>query len=64
MAQEVIIQLQQPGAKTFVMPSGFQTSVEIHCWGAGGGSASSGALGGGGGYATTTAIINAGDSVT
>lgn len=64
MAQEVIIQLQQPGAKTFVMPSGFQTSVEIHCWGAGGGSASSGALGGGGGYATTTAIINAGDIVT
>ena len=53
-----ILTLKDAGDKTFVMPSGFESNVEIHCWGAGGGGA-----GGGGGYAKSTVQINAGDSV-
>jgi len=32
-----ILTLSEAGDKTFVMPSGFEANVEIHCWGAGGG---------------------------
>ena len=32
-----ILTLKDAGDKTFVMPSGFESNVEIHCWGAGGG---------------------------
>lgn len=64
MSQEkVIITLSKIGAKTFTMPPGFESSVEIHCWGAGGGSGRGGAQGGGGGYAKTIATIQPGDKV-
>ena len=59
-----IVTLKDDGYKTFVMPTGFESNVEIHCWGAGGGSGWGGAPGGGGGYARTTVNINSGDEVT
>lgn len=58
------IKLRDIGAKTFTMPDGFESSMEIHCWGAGGGSGRGGARGGGGGYAKTTININPGDRVS
>lgn len=58
------VTLNTIGARTFVMPPGFEPSVEIHCWGAGGGSGRGGAVGGGGGYAKSTVTVNVGDRVT
>lgn len=57
-----LLTLKDAGDKTFVMPTGFDSNVEIHCWGAGGGG-SYNVLGGGGGYATTVAQIPAGSVV-
>lgn len=57
-----IITLRDAGDKTFVMPTGFDANVEIHCWGAGGGG-TIGASGGGGGYAKSIAQIQAGATV-
>ena len=54
--------LKEAGDKTFTMPSGFESNVEIHCWGGGGGG-SLGVSGGGGGYASTVAQIPAGSTV-
>jgi len=63
MSQQIIIQSQQPGGKTFVMPEGYQTSVELYCWGAGSGQSTNGTIGAGGGYATAVVTINPGDVV-
>ena len=57
-----ILTLKDAGDKTFVMPAGFNSNVEIHCWGAGGGG-TVGASGGGGGYAKAVAQIAAGSVV-
>jgi hypothetical protein len=54
--------LKEAGDKTFTMPSGFESNVEIHCWGGGGGG-SLGVSGGGGGYASTVAQIPAESTV-
>jgi hypothetical protein len=68
MASEYIytVVVNEAGPKTFTMPVGFETSVEIHAWGAGGGLGRGGLAtpGGGGGYAKTVATIEAGDEVT
>lgn len=60
ITQQVI--LDSIGIKAFIMPQGYFSDVEIHCWGAGGGSGNGG-KGGGGGYAKTIATINPGDEV-
>ena len=57
-----ILTLKDAGDKTFIMPAGFESNVEIHCWGAGGGG-TIGASGGGGGYAKAIAQISAGNTV-
>ena len=68
MASEYIytVVVSEVGPKSFTMPVGFETSVEIHCWGAGGGlgRAGLGNPGGGGGYAKTVTTMSAGDEIT
>ncbi len=59
----LIVRLDQEKAKSFIMPSGFENSVDVYCWGAGGGAGWGGAPGGGGGYAKTTVAIPAGSEV-
>lgn len=59
----VIVKLDQSRAKTFTMPAGYETNVDIYCWGAGGGTGWGGAPGGGGGFAKTTATVASGDKI-
>jgi hypothetical protein len=54
--------LNRPGYYSFTMPEGFETTMEIHLWGAGGGNSAFG-LGAGGGYANSIVTIAPGDLV-
>jgi len=54
--------ISRPGYYSFTMPEGFETTMEIHLWGAGGGN-SAYALGAGGGYAKSIVTVAPGDLV-
>jgi hypothetical protein len=57
------INLSDPGHYSFIMPEGFDDTVEVHLWGAGGGTGAGGAAGGGGGYAKSFITVSAGDTI-
>jgi hypothetical protein len=59
----VYIVTADTGLKSFVMPSGFESNVTVHLWGAGGGRGYSGTNGGGGAYVSSTITLSPGDSV-
>jgi hypothetical protein len=65
MSDKIYVFTVQDSAEqiAFTMPQGFESTVEVHCWGAGGGTGWGGFAGGAGGYAKSTTTINPGDSV-
>ena len=58
-----IYQSSTAGLSSFIMPSGFNSNVEVHMWGAGGASGR-GSSGGGASYTTSIITINLGDQVS
>ena len=63
MSELYIHKVTTPGTSAIIMPDGFESTVEIHAWGAGGGSGYYGGTGGSGGYARTTLTMDPGQMV-